>query len=53
MTGYALATALAAPVDDGMMWAEAVGGARGARDDRHRRVVVLGVDADDDRGRVG
>merc|ERR1719424_1328447 len=74
MTGYALATALAAPVDEGMMLAEAarparqsapfmepstvrreaVGGARGAGDDRHRLgVVVVLVDADDEGGRLG
>merc|ERR1719253_134410 len=85
MTGYALATALAAPVGalhgavDGQLRGgggvhgghealldaellvdrlddrgEAVGGARGARDDRHGgRVVVVGVDADDDGGRLG
>merc|ERR1719405_205724 len=45
MTGYALATALAAPVDDGMMWGEAVGRARRARDNRHRRLVLVLVDA--------
>merc|ERR1719217_286365 len=73
MTGYALATALAAPVDDGTMFAEAarparqsapfmepstvsceaVGSARGARDDVHGCLVVLLVDADDDGGRLG
>merc|ERR1719181_2700996 len=74
MTGYALATALAAPVDEGMMLVaaarparqsapfiepstvscEAVGGARRARDDSHRRRVVLVlVDADDEGRGVG
>merc|ERR1712118_331385 len=47
MTGYALATALAAPVDDGMMLAD---GARplvvhDAHDNRHRRLVLVLVDA--------
>merc|ERR1711988_1966034 len=91
MTGYALATVLAAPVDEGMMLVaaarparqsapfiepstvscealldaellvdrlddrgEAVGGARRARDDSHRRRVVLVlVDAHDEGRGVG
>merc|ERR1719258_90582 len=42
MIGYALATALAAPVEDGMMLAEA---ARRARHDGHRGLILVLVDA--------
>merc|ERR1712014_500491 len=44
MTGYAFATALAAPLDDGR---KTIGRARGARDNLHFSLVFFRVDADD------